>query len=203
MLASINPLGERARGTMFHRTFPWYLAGSAAGGALLGALAGLVGAVVDEVVDPTAAVKGLVVGVACVVGICFDLRVAGASLPTIHRQVNENWLVRYRGWLYGLGFGFQLGLGVVTIVTTSAVYVLVLLEILSGSVLTGAILGTTFGVIRALPLLAVARADDAGELRRAMRRSHDLAPVADGVARVSIALLAVTGAVVFFVGGTT
>lgn len=201
MLASINPLGERARGTKFRRTFGWYLAGSTAGGAVMGALAGLLGLGLYALVEPSTTAVALVVAIACAVGIVLDLRVGGARLPSIRRQVNENWLTRYRGWLYGGGFGFQLGLGVVTIVTTSAVYVLVLLEILTGSVLAGALVGMAFGVTRALPLLVVGTVDEPGDLRRAMRRANELAPVADGIARVSVVALAVTGLVAFSIGG--
>ena len=43
-------------------------------------------------------------------------------LPTTRRQVNEDWMGRYRGWVYGGAFGAQLGSGVATIVTSAAVY---------------------------------------------------------------------------------
>ena len=35
----------------------------------------------------------------------------------------NSWLGRYRSWVYGLGFGVQLGAGVTTVVVSSAVYV--------------------------------------------------------------------------------
>ena len=38
-------------------------------------------------------------------GLLLDRRVGGLRLPTWHRQVDERWLARYRGWVYGLGFG--------------------------------------------------------------------------------------------------
>ena len=33
--------------------------------------------------------------------------------------VHEQWLTRYRGWVYGVGFGAQLGFGLVTIITSA------------------------------------------------------------------------------------
>jgi hypothetical protein len=71
--------------------------------------------------------------------------------------VNEEWLGRYRGWVYGAGFGFQLGLGVATIVATAAVYSLLVVAALTGSPAAGAILGATFGLLRAVPVAAAGR----------------------------------------------
>ena len=85
-----------------------------------------------------------------------DLHVGGLRLPTVHRQVEEEWRGRYRGWVWGLAFGFQLAVGVVTIVTTSTVYVTWLAAGLSGAAFGGAAVGATFGLARALPIFAVA-----------------------------------------------
>ena len=63
----------------------------------------------------------------------------------------------YRGWVYGLGFGFQLGAGVVTVVTVSAVYATFLSALLSGSVMVGALIGGAFGLVRASTVFSVAR----------------------------------------------
>src|SRR3954463_16245240 len=110
MLASINPLGERARGTKFGRTFGWYLVGSVAGGALVGASFGLIGAGIRELSEPSSTAMAIAVASVCAVGLALDLGVAGVRVPSLHRQVNENWLSVYRGWIYGPGFGFHLGL---------------------------------------------------------------------------------------------
>src|SRR3954469_3151917 len=128
MLGSITPLGERGHFRRWSATVGWYFAGSILGGALIGGLLGAVGvglrsglASLGLELSGTAV---LAVGaVLSVLGVAFDLRVGGLRLPTIKRQVNEDWLVRYRGWVVGVGFGFQLGLGVVTIVTTATLYV--------------------------------------------------------------------------------
>src|SRR3954451_14163894 len=118
MLASIHPLGERARRQHFIVTVVAYTVGSVAGGALLGALLGAAGRVTFA--DGHDELRLVVLAVAALLAALVDRR--GAGVPSWHRQVNEDWLTQYRGWVYGVGFGFQLGLGVVTIVTTAAVY---------------------------------------------------------------------------------
>jgi hypothetical protein len=80
--------------------------------------------------------------------------------------VNEDWLGRYRGWVYGVGFGAQLGVGVVTIVTSAAVYAAVFGVIVSGNAVTGAIAGAAFGLVRALSLLPARAAVDPPSLAR-------------------------------------
>jgi hypothetical protein len=155
MLASIHPLGERARGNRWGLTVASYLAGSLSGGAALGALVGSAG-----LRAPAVMIAGL-----CIAAAAVDA--SGRRLPGFRRQVDENWLPRYRGWVYGMGFGFQLGLGLVTIVTTAAVYLTFALALLSGSAAAGALIGAAFGVARALPLLALARVDRPARLRRA------------------------------------
>jgi hypothetical protein len=87
--------------------------------------------------------------------------------------VNEDWLVRYRGWVVGLGFGGQLGFGVVTIVTTSAIYAMVLAAALAGDAGTGALIGGVFGVTRAAVVFAVVgvrRPEQLGRIDLALRR---------------------------------
>src|SRR5687768_2664330 len=124
MLSSITPLGERGRQRRWGATVTAYAVGSVAAGASLGALLGLVP-------EPPARAALVVLAVACALAALLDLR--PALLPTIRRQVNEDWLGVYRGWVCGAGFGLQLGLGVVTIVTTAAVYVVLIAAALSGS----------------------------------------------------------------------
>ncbi len=171
MLASINPLGERARNQRWGVTFGWYLVGSVAGGATVGALAGLAGAGLHRLVQPAPAAVAAVVVAACVAALAVDLHVGRLRAPTVQRQVNENWLGKYRGWVYGLGFGYQLGLGVVTVVTTASVYLTIVLAFLTDSVWGGLIVGAAFGLARSLPLLAVGGVRGPGQLRQVMRRA--------------------------------
>lgn len=166
MLASIHPLGERARDRRWGVTVGAYLLGSTLAAALLGAALGGIGDLLPLTPGATA---GLVVA-AGALALAADL--GAVPLPTIHRQVDKDWLDRYRGWVVGVGFGFQLGLGVVTIVNTAAVYLTLALALLSGSAAAGAAVGTTFGLVRALVILAVAPVRRPDQLRLALRRMH-------------------------------
>jgi hypothetical protein len=176
MLGSISPFGERTRNQRWWVTVVAYLIGSTAAGVAFGAALGLVGSPALSWMGTAArlAVLGAVVGI----GLALDLGAFGRSLPTVHRQVNEDWLHRYRGWVYGLGFGAQLGLGVATIVTTSAVYATWSAALLSGSAAAGALIGGTFGLLRAavLPLTVTARSPDRA-YRIDGRMQHWAAPV--------------------------
>lgn len=197
MLSSITPLGERGRNRTWGATAALYVTGSMLGGAALGGLLGGLGAAVARLWWPAPGWLALVVAAACLLAVAVDL--GGLPLPTIQRQVNEDWLGTYRGWVVGLGFGFQLGLGVVTIVTTAAVYLTWALALLSASVTPGLVIGATFGLIRALPVLALGGVTTPQRLVRAHRLVSALAPavrrgaiVAQGLA--AIAVLAVAGA---------
>ncbi|MCU0269172.1 MAG: hypothetical protein MUF83_11070 [Acidimicrobiales bacterium] len=132
-----------------------FVAGSVVGGALVGGLLGLLGQALAGLsggVSPGGAL--VVLAVAAVVGLLADFHVGGARVPTVHRQVDERWLDTYRGWVYGFGFGFQLGTGVLTIVSGSIQYVVWLAAFLTGSWAAGLLLGVVFGLARALPQLA-------------------------------------------------
>jgi hypothetical protein len=190
MLASINPLGERARRTRWGRTVVWYVLGSTAGGLLIGAGSGLVGSGL-RLLSLSPSATGLVVFAVCGAGLLLDLGVAGVGVPSRRRQVNENWLGHYRGWVYGTGFGFQLGTGIATTVTTSAVYVMLVLAVLSGSVRSALLIGAVFGIVRALPIVAVGRANDPERLRRVLSRMHAIAGMGRGAAVGGLFLVAV------------
>ena len=121
MLGSITPLGERGRGSRWWVTVSAYLAGSLVGGAVAGGLLAALGLALGASGWSTS-VRLAAIAIALVFGLVLDLGVGGLRLPTIRRQVDEGWRGSYRGWVWGLTFGFQLALGVVTVVTTSTVY---------------------------------------------------------------------------------
>jgi hypothetical protein len=180
MLASINPLGERARNQRYWLTVSAYIVASTVAGALLGGVLGFAGSPIDA---PVAAV--VVVAVLAAVGLVIDAR---TRVPGPRRQVDEDWLVNYRGWVYGAGFGAQLGLAFLTIVTASATWVAFACALVSGSPRAGALIGTTFGLVRALPILAGAHVRDGAGLRGVVRRIEGVRP------RVAITTTAVQGA---------
>jgi hypothetical protein len=166
MLGSITPLGERGRNRRWGITVTAYVIGSVFGGVAIAGALGRVGVAVG-LGGLSATVRLGVLAVAVLVGIAFDLHLGGLRLPTIHRQVNEDWMVRYRSWVYGLGFGVQLGLGVVTIVTTSSIYAMLLAAAMSGSAATGALIGGVFGFARAAIVFTVAGVRRPEQLGRA------------------------------------
>jgi hypothetical protein len=156
MLGSITPLGERSRNRSWGVTVGTYLVGSTLGGALIGAVLGQLGRALPSSGSQTPALRLGVLAAAAAAGLALDLGLGGLRLPTVRRQVNQDWIVHYRGWVVGLGFGSQLGLGVVTIVSTSTVYVMLLAAFLSGRAVAGAAIAGAFGLVRAGVLLSVA-----------------------------------------------
>jgi MFS family permease len=197
MLASIHPLGERARGRRWAITVSAFIAGAASAGAAAGGLLGLAGATVREHAGLPWTAVGAAVVVLCLAGGLLDLGWLGPKLPSVRRQVNEDWLHRYRGGVYGFGFGFQLGLGVATIVTTAAVYVAYALAFLTGSALAGLAIGATFGSVRGLSVLLAARVEAPQQLWALHRRLQRWAPASRTITvlaqfAVVVAVLATT-----------
>jgi hypothetical protein len=185
MLSSISPLGERARSSRWWLTTTAYLIGSVVGGLTMGGLAALLGSVVSDARRGSPGSLGLVAAL-LLVGLVLDLRLGGLQLPSWRRQVDEQWLTRYRGWVYGVGFGAQLGFGLVTIITSATTYAVVLLAALSGHVGAGLAIGATFGLVRALPSLLMAKVGDRHGLHRVFARVERWAHRADLVARMAL-----------------
>ncbi|GAB3441523.1 hypothetical protein GCM10027517_17710 [Phycicoccus ginsengisoli] len=184
MLSSISPLGERARSSRWWLTTTAYLLGSLAGGLALGALAAALGALVPVGVRSSSWVLGLAAAL-LLVGLVLDLRGA-AALPSWRRQVDVAWLDEYRGWVMGLGFGAQLGFGLVTIVTSATTYAAVLLAVLSGDLRVGLLVGGVFGLVRALPSLLMVRVHHRESLHRVFERVERWAKPARIVATVTL-----------------
>jgi hypothetical protein len=150
MLASITPLGERARRSHWTTTTFFHLLGSTAAGAAGGLLVGLLGSLLLGGVGTD--LRLAVVGAALATGLTIEL--ARGRVPGPRRQVNEQWLERYRGWVYGLGFGAQLGAGITTVVVSSAVYVVWLAALVCAHPQTGLAIGASAGALRGATVLA-------------------------------------------------
>lgn len=162
MLSSISPLGERGRRQRFAVTATSYIVASTLAGAGLGATLGAIGAVA---LGEPGALAMIGFAAAALLGLVADLGLFGWRVPGPRRQVDEDWLARYRGWLYGAGFGLQLGFGFATIVTSSATYAAFAAAGLSAHAGAGAIIGATFGLVRSLPILTTIRVRDWTQLR--------------------------------------
>lgn len=184
MLTSIHPLGERARGQVWIVTVVALVLSSTAGGMLLGAALGLLG---GPLVSARPGVARMVAGLALLGAAAVD---AGMRRPpTIRRQVNEDWLLAFRGWVYGAGFGFQLGLGLATIVTSAVTYAFVVVAAVSGSAAAGAAAGAVFGLARGLPVVFGTRVRSAYQLARLHRRLTTAAVAARSATAVASAVL--------------
>ena len=149
MLASITPLGERGRRSNWGVTVTAFLIGATVAAAGAGAFLGALGSAVLP------AHRWLAVLLAAI-GIAILLDGLPVAVPGPRRQVDERWLDRYRGWVYGAGYGAQLGVGVTTIVSSAATYVALLAAFLTASAPAGAIVLGCFGFVRGLTPLAAA-----------------------------------------------
>lgn len=194
MLTSITPLGERGRASRWAVTVTAYVIGSGVGGLAVGFVGGAVGALLPLEQRPYGIVAVAVLALAAVLALLAELGVL-PSPPTLRRQVDEDWLHRYRGWVYGVGFGAQLGAGLVTIVTSTSLYVALLLAVLTGSPAGGAAVGLVFGLVRALPVLALRSVTTAAGLRSAARRTAVLEPVARRTTAAALGVLALAALV--------
>ena len=182
MLSSISPVGEASRRQRWWVTATAYTVASTIAGGLLGALAGAGGALLG--IGATAAwAVAMVIG-ALLVGAVVDAGWLPLPLPSWRRQVDERWLSTYRGWVYGVGYGAQLGAAFATIVPTAASYVMAVAAVLTGSWGAGATIGLVFGFVRALPLLLMAPVRSPAALRGVHRRLEGAAP---GVHRATVA----------------
>jgi len=177
MLTSISPLGERARGARWGRTAAAYVVTSVLAGAALGAALGAVGSVLTPGRWSLAVLAAL-----AIVAVGLD---AAGRVPTVRRQVDETWLVTYRDWVYGAGFGLQLGAGAATVVTSAATYLTWAVELAGGSAGLGAVVGGVFGLARGAMLLLSAGVDDPVALRRRHARLVAALPVARAAAVVT------------------
>lgn len=161
MLSSITPLGERGRKQRYWLTATAFVTASVVGGSAFGLLCGLLGGLLPGghlYLALAGALAALVVDA------------TSFTLPSTKRQVNEDWLPRWRGWVYGLGFGLQLGFGLATVVPAALGYLLWLLAFATASPSAGLMIGALFGLGRGLALLAGRGVRSIGDLVAFHRR---------------------------------
>src|SRR5262245_17020791 len=157
MLSTITPLAERTRGHRFGVTASWFVVGATAGGATLGVCTALLAAAASAFLDPASSAVMAAAFVFAAIAAASDLRVFGRGLPYHCRQVNELWLNRYRAWVYGAGFGWQIGVGVATFIMTAGLYLMIALAALTASPAAAFGIGVLFGFTRGLAVFGAWR----------------------------------------------
>ncbi len=172
MLTSITPLGERGRNRKWSTTVTAYIFGSVIGGAATGLASGALGNLVPASVRPGGWLLAALVVVLLIAVALNEFGRLNLPLFPAKRQVSEDWLDEYRGWVVGVGFGFQLGTGFATVVTTAAIPVTFLMAFMTHSWAQGLLIGIVFGIARSLPIFVTRHVIDADRLA-ALHRGYD------------------------------
>jgi MFS family permease len=176
MLATVTPLAERGRGHRYRSTAIWFIAGGTLGGTTLGlVMAGL--ALGVRAASPSTAALAAVACVVATVAAASDTRLGGFHLPFHSRQVNERWLDQFRPWVYGAGFGWQIGVGLATYIKTAALYLMIVLAALTASPATALAIGTLFGLVRGSAVLLGRGITSPAALAAFHRRFTDAGPI--------------------------
>jgi hypothetical protein len=194
MLSTITPIGERGRGNRYAASAAWFVAGAVLGGATLGAGAAVLAAGVGGLDLSGEALAGVAATLGAIT-IASDLKVGGFRLPSHVRQVNEEWLMQYRSWVYGGGFGWQIGVGLATYVTTAAVYLMVAMAALTASPLAAFAILTGFGLVRGMAVLLGRHLTTPQRMMALHRRLDELLPTAQrAIVLVQAAVVAIAAA---------
>lgn len=188
MLSSIHPLGERARHNRWAVTVGAFTVGALVSGATVGFVLGAAGSMTLALDRNT-----LLLSTALVALVAGVLDLTGVNAPGPNRQVNETWIGAFRGWVYGGGFGLELGLGFATYVVTWGVYATFLAAALTASAVAGALVGATFGIGRSLSIVAARYVDRPTRLTTFHRALGNAGPI---VRSTSSATLTTLGLVV-------
>ncbi len=194
MLASITPLGERGRQMNWIVTVTAFALGATVAAAALGAVLGLLGSLLAAIDERVRLAAFALAALAA-----FALDAFLDKVPGPNRQVNERWLDEYRGWIYGLGYGAQLGVGITTVVSSAATYLALFAALLSGEAATGALIMGVFGAARGLTPLAVAGVRAPAQLlavHRALIRWRGAARLGSRALLAAVFLLAIVAVVV-------
>jgi len=158
MLSTITPVTERARGHRYGVTAAWFVVGGIAGGATLGLVTAGLAAGVSAAGWSETTVLAVAAGLAVLAALADSGALGKAAKPPIFkRQVDDAWLSTYRSWVYGLGFGWQIGAGVTTYIMTTAVFLTIGLAALTAGPLLAFALAVLFGLARGLAVLLSAR----------------------------------------------
>lgn len=195
MLSTITPMAEQSRGHRFGVTATWFIVGAGLGGLTLGGAAALLAAGLS-VLDPSTTTTVGAAAVLASLAAMVDAGTFGRKPPFFRRQVDDAWLAKYRAWVYGGGFGWQIGFGFATYIMTAGVVLTALLAVLTASPAQALLIGVVFGLARGLVVLLGARITSPAALGTVHQRLDALeAPVRWGVVGVQVAVAVVAGVV--------
>ncbi len=185
--AQIHPIGESSRGNRWLLTISAFTFGSvlAGGATTLGFAA--VGSLLP-ITPSTALLLTAVVGV-----LAGSLDLSPFKPWTPRRQVNENWIGRYRGWVYGFAFGVQLGVGFTVFVMSWGYYAMLFGAFLSGSIWWGAGIGAVFGLGRGILLFLAGWIRTPQQLKQFHGRMQQIRPLVFSSTGMAIVLVSVLG----------
>jgi hypothetical protein len=192
MLASITPLGERGRRSTWGVTVGAFVIGAGGAGLAAGALLGFAGSLLVSALGPHARLALL----AAVALVALALDASPLNVPGPRRQVNERWREQYRGWVWGGGYGAQLGVGITTVVLSAATYLALCAAFLAGGAGRGALIVGVFGLARGLQPLAafrVRRPEQLVSFHARLRRRRSGARAAECGLLAAILALALAG----------
>ena len=191
MLSQLTPVGEASRGYRYRTTAAWFVTGAIVGGATLGVVMAALAAALSAASLSSTALLGTAAALS-VLGAATDAGVFGVAPPFFKRQVNEYWLARYRAWVYGSGFGWQIGAGVTTYIMTAAVFLTIAYGALTAGPVAAFALGVLFGLVRGLAVLLTAGRRTTTELFALHRRFDELGePVRRAVIVVQLAVASI------------
>jgi hypothetical protein len=180
MLGSITSLGERSRGRRWVVTYSWFVVGALAGGLALAVALLALGAAGRLLPEGVALAVGLAGA-----GTLLAVAAVGRTPPSLDRQVDHRWLGRYRGWVIGAGFGFQLGAGVFTRISSFTLYLLVLCALLGAPPPSLLMAGLGYAAVRGASAAPGGWIDSYGDLERAVRRITRLEPLVAKLGRAA------------------
>ncbi len=172
MLSTITPLAEVGRGRRYGWSASWFILGAVLGGAALGTAAALISLLVKAAQWSIDSRMAAIAVLAALAAMC-DVRLLGPRLPHHRRQVNEQWLDQFRSWVYGFGFGAQIGCGVATYIMTAGVYLVVLIGALTGNPFAAVSLGVLFGAARGVAILSTSHVHTVPQLASVHRWFED------------------------------
>jgi hypothetical protein len=149
-----------------------HVSGYLFGSATMGVLLGLLGAFSNELgLNGIRSPVLLLVGVLSVLFAAHELRLIRLPLPSCRRQVPSRWRFVLRPRTLAFAYSYGLGLGFLTMISTTTFYLVTLWIVLSGGIGTGVITMLLFGLGRALPMIAVApKIQNAGSVRQCVQR---------------------------------